>query len=213
MTSSNNKSTTVHSGTYYRFSRFYDQFFGRVYESRILNTVKDLNIEPGAKVLELGVGTGISFAAYPSHTHVVGVDLSEAMLEIAQQRISENNWSHIEVKAMNATELDFEDHTFDYVMAFHLVSVVDDVKKLMREMHRVCKPQGKLVIINHFRSQRWWIAPLMDSISPMTKHLGWRTTLRREEVIDAVPMQVEKTFKTSPASLFTILIGRTSRQN
>lgn len=214
MSSSNiNKSTAVNSGTYYRFSRFYDHFFGRVYESRIQNTIKELNIEPGAKVLELGVGTGLSFAAYPSHSHVVGVDLSEAMLEIAQQRIKENQWSHIEVKAMNATELEFDDHSFDYVMAFHLVSVVDDVKKLMREMHRVCKPNGKLVIINHFRSQRWWIAPFMDSISPMTKHLGWRTTLRREEVINAVPMAVEKTFKTSPTSLFTVLIGRAGSQN
>lgn len=198
----------VTSNTYYKFSKYYDQFFGRAYESRIQATIRSLDIPPGAKILELGVGTGISLAAYPSHCSVVGVDLSDAMLDFARERVQENGWQHIDIQRMNATELEFEDHTFDYVMAFHLVSVVEDCQKLMQEMHRVCKVNGRLVIINHFRSPRWWVSPFMDCISPLTRHMGWRTTLRREEVDDAVPLTIEKSYKTSPFSLFTIVIGR-----
>jgi phosphatidylethanolamine/phosphatidyl-N-methylethanolamine N-methyltransferase len=201
------------SSTYYKFSKYYDRFFGKAYESRIQATIQSLEIPPGSKVLELGVGTGISLAAYPSHCSVVGVDLSDAMLDHARDRVRENGWRHIDIRRMNATELEFGDHEFDYVMAFHLVSVVDDVQKLMCEMHRVCKTNGRLVIINHFRSRRWWIAPFMDCISPLTRHLGWRTTLRRDEVDHAIPLTVERSYKTSPFSLFTILIGRTNEPN
>ncbi len=203
----------VRSSTYYKFSKYYDRFFGRVYETRIQDTIRRLGIPPGANVLELGVGTGISLAAYPPHAKVVGVDLSESMLSIAKERVVTNQWQHVELMCMNAAELDFPDGSFDYVMAFHLVSVVDDVAKLTREMHRVTKSGGRLVIINHFRSPRWWIAPMMDCISPLTKHLGWRTTLRREEIFQSAPIVVEKTYKTSPLSLFTIVVGRTNSQN
>jgi phosphatidylethanolamine/phosphatidyl-N-methylethanolamine N-methyltransferase len=203
------QSVSVSSNTYYKFSKFYDFIFGRVYQGRILATIRSLNIPAGSRVLELGVGTGISFDAYPTNVEVVGVDLSQAMLDIAQQRIDQNSWNHIRVQCMNAAELDLQDHSFDYVMAFHLVSVVPDVQKLMNEMYRVCKIGGQLVVINHFRSPNWWVAPFMDCISPLTKYAGWRTTLRREEVTQSIPFKVSRSYKLKPWSLFTILIGQT----
>ena len=107
-----------------------------------------------AKVLELGVGTGMALGAYPKHCQVLGVDLAPDMLEHAQDRIDANGWRHVSVREMNAMDLSLADSSFDYVMAFHVVSVVPDAVRLMREAQRVCKPGGTVVVINHFRSDK-----------------------------------------------------------
>jgi phosphatidylethanolamine/phosphatidyl-N-methylethanolamine N-methyltransferase len=85
---------------------------------------------------------------------------------------------------------------------------VPDHAGLMKEMVRVCKPGGTVVIINHFRSARRWLAPLVDRLDPITRKLGWRTTLRCEELFDDITLRVERQFKTSETSLFTVVIAR-----
>ena len=88
--------------------------------------IRSLNIEPGARVIEVGVGTGLSFDAYPRHCQVTGIDLAPEMLEHAQEKIERNGWRHLKVMEMDALDLKFADSSFDYVMAFHVVSVVPD---------------------------------------------------------------------------------------
>lgn len=195
------------SKIYYEFSHLYDRLFTRVFSPRIEQVVRSLNIEPGAQVLEVGVGTGLSFAAYPRHCQVTGVDLAPEMLDQAQEKIGRNGWRHLKVMEMDAMNLKFVDNNFDYIMAFHVVSVVPDVSRLMREVLRVGKAGATVVIINHFRSSNRVLAALDTLIEPVTRRLGWHT-LPLPQVVGGVPLAVVRTYKTSRRSLFTIVVGR-----
>jgi phosphatidylethanolamine/phosphatidyl-N-methylethanolamine N-methyltransferase len=196
------------SKIYYEFSHLYDRIFTRFFFPRILSTLRSLHIPSGAKVLEVGVGTGLSLSAYPRHAEVTGIDLAPEMLEQAQRKVSREGWRHIRLCQMDALDLKFPDEEFDYVTAFHVVSVVPDHEGLMREMARVCKPGGTLVVINHFRSDRRWLANVVDKLDPITRKLGWRTTLQWPQLFGRVPLRIERRFKTSQSSLFTVLIAK-----
>jgi phosphatidylethanolamine/phosphatidyl-N-methylethanolamine N-methyltransferase len=193
------------SVVYRQLARYYDWAFGPVYTRRILTCIRNLNIPAGADVLEIGVGTGISLAAYPPHAKVVGVDASRDMLDQAAKKIAAQGWKHIELRQMDALDLQFPDESFDFVNAFHVVSVVNDVHQAMREMVRVCKPNGRILIINHFRSPRPWLARTIDTLSPLTRYLGWRTNLSGSDLLRGLPLRIVRQFKTSPTSLFTVL--------
>ena len=173
---------TAPSGSrlYGQFAKYYDKIAAPVYKDRIFRTIEELRIPAGSRVLEIGIGTGVSLPAYPQGVHVLGIDLSTDMLAQAAARVESLGMENVELREMNACDLKLPDESFDYIMAFHVASVVDDVGQLMREIHRVCKPGGTIVVINHFRSPRWYVAPLVDLVSPVTRHLGWRTTLRLE---------------------------------
>ncbi len=194
------------SKLYYEFSHLYDRLFTRVFYPRIERVIQSLKIPPGARVLEVGVGTGLSFTAYPPHCQVTGIDLAPEMLEQAQEKIDQNGWRHLQVMEMDALNLKFADNSFDYVMAFHVVSVVPDATRLMQEVLRVSKPGATVVIINHFRSRNRLLAALDRLTEPITRRLGWHT-LSQNEVLTDVPLDVVRSYKNSPRSLFTIVIG------
>jgi phosphatidylethanolamine/phosphatidyl-N-methylethanolamine N-methyltransferase len=198
------------SRLYYEFSHFYDLLFRRVFYPRIAMVIRSLKIEPGARVLELGVGTGLSLDAYPPHCQVTGIDLAPDMLERAQDKVNRNGWRHITLEQGDALKLKFPDDTFDYVMAFHVVSVVPDPARMMAETRRVCRPGGVITVINHFRSPKPSIARLMRTIDPITRWLGW-TTLRLSDILDRRALHVERQWKTSPRSLFTIVVARNAK--
>jgi phosphatidylethanolamine/phosphatidyl-N-methylethanolamine N-methyltransferase len=194
------------SKLYYEFSHLYDRLFTRVFYPRIERVIQALKIPPGARVLEVGAGTGLSFTAYPPHCQVTGIDLAPEMLEQAQEKIDANGWRHLQVMEMDALNLKFADDSFDYVMAFHVVSVVPNATRLMEEMLRVSRPGATLVIINHFRSRNRLLAALDRLTEPITRRLGWHT-LSQDEVLTNVPLDVVRSYKTSRRSLFTIVIG------
>jgi phosphatidylethanolamine/phosphatidyl-N-methylethanolamine N-methyltransferase len=196
------------SKIYSEFARYYDKIFEGVFFPRILRVIHELNIEPGASVLEVGVGTGLALSAYPHDCHLVGIDLAPDMLERARRKVSREGWKNIDLAVGDAQNLEFADESFDYVTSFHVVSVVPEPKRMMREMVRVCRPGGTIVIINHFRSERPVIASVVDRLDPVTRKLGWRTTLRLSELLESVPLEMVRRYKTSPRSLFTVMIAR-----
>lgn len=200
------------SKIYAEFSHLYDKIFTRVFFPRIERVIRSLNIEPGARVLEVGVGTGLSLSAYPPHCEVVGIDLAQDMLDKAAEKVREQGWRHISLRQMDALNLAFPNDSFDYVMAFHVVSVVPDATRLLDEARRVLRPNGTLVVINHFRSERPLIASLVDLADPVTRKLGWRTTLRLVDMFDGASVAIEQRFKTSPRSLFTVVIARNQKE-
>jgi phosphatidylethanolamine/phosphatidyl-N-methylethanolamine N-methyltransferase len=199
------------SKLYSDLAYLYDVVFTGIFEKRIKNVVRSLNIEPGARVLEVGVGTGLSFEAYPIDCQVVGIDLAREMLDKAQDKINRNGWRHLQVLEMDALNLKFEDNTFDYAMAFHVVSVVPDVQRLMQEVMRVTKPGAHIVIINHFISGNRFLAALDRLIEPITRRLGWHT-LSLDDVLRDVPLEVGRVYKTGRRSLFTIVVGRNRKE-
>lgn len=200
------------SKIYSEFSHLYDKIFERIFFPRIARVLASLKIPPGARVLELGVGTGLSLSAYPQHCDVLGVDLAQDMLDRAADKVRDRGWKHVTLRQMDALNLDLPSDSFDYVTAFHVVSVVPDAARMMAEARRVCRPGGKLVIINHFRSERPLIGSLVDLADPVTRKLGWRTTLKLVDIIDGAPVSIEQKFKTSPRSLFTVVIARNEKE-
>ncbi len=193
------------SKTYHQFASYYEAVFARFFRDRIHHAIRSLNIPANAQVLEVGVGTGLSLPAYPAHAEVTGIDLSAKMLAHAQDKIDENGWSHIHLREMDAQNLDFADAQFDYVFAFHVVSVVPDHDRMIGEILRVAKPDAIIVIINHFRSKRRWVSKFTDALDPVTRRLGWRTTLGLEDIVSSHPLEVQRVYKSSPASLFTVV--------
>jgi phosphatidylethanolamine/phosphatidyl-N-methylethanolamine N-methyltransferase len=196
------------SKIYSEFARYYDKIFEGVFFPRILRVIHDLGIEPGASVLEVGVGTGLALSAYPHDCHLTGIDLAPDMLERARRKVAREGWKHIDLAVGDAQNLEFADESFDYVTSFHVVSVVPEPKRMMHEMVRVCRPGGTIVIINHFRSERPVIASVVDRLDPVTRKLGWRTTLRLSELLENVPLEMVRRYKTSPRSLFTVMIAK-----
>jgi phosphatidylethanolamine/phosphatidyl-N-methylethanolamine N-methyltransferase len=198
------------SKLYAELSYLYDVIFTRIFAPRIHHVIRTLQIPPGAKVLEVGVGTGLSLDAYPEHAQVVGIDLAPEMLEKAEEKVRRNGWRHIKLLEMDALNLKFDDNSFDYVTAFHVVSVVPDAQRLMNEVIRVLRPEGTLAIVNHFRSPNKFFAALDTMIEPITLRLGWHT-LDLKDVLEGLPLEVIELYKTNKRSLFTILVARNSK--
>ena len=196
------------SKLYSNLAPIYDKIFGTIFYSRLRYVIDKLSLPNGVKVLEVGVGTGTSFPAYPPHCDVVGIDLAPRMLARARAKIWRNGWSHLKVLKMNALQLEFPDDAFDYVMAFHVVTVVPDPIRMIEEAKRVCRPDGRIVIVNHFTSESPLLGPLTEALDPMTRLLGWHTKLKLKPFVQATGLNVEQIYKLSKMSLYTVLEGR-----
>jgi phosphatidylethanolamine/phosphatidyl-N-methylethanolamine N-methyltransferase len=204
--------TEAHESKLYSdFAPLYDKTFGKIFYPRLKYVIEKLDIPLGAKVLELAVGTGTSFPAYPRHCEVIGIDLAPDMLARAQTKIQENGWSHLKVLEMDALSLAFADDTFDFVTAFHAVTVVPNPIKMLAEAKRVCRPGGKIVIVNHFTTESPILGPLTRALDPVTRRLGWRTDLKLKPFIEATRLEIEEAYKLSKLSLYTVVVGSNAK--
>jgi len=168
---------------YRRYARYYDGSFGRVFAPGRRYTMQFLNAEPGRRVLEVGVGTGISLPEYRRDATIVGVDVSPDMLEIARKRVETHGLTNVEgLYEMDAEALEFPDDAFDVVVAMYVASVVPDPERFVDECRRVCKPGGEILIINHFASQQPLIRGLEKAIRPLSRLLGFRPDMELDDL-------------------------------
>ncbi|RMH06773.1 MAG: methyltransferase domain-containing protein [Nitrospirae bacterium] len=183
---------------YTNYAAVYDQTFGRVFHQSRELAVRGLPIAPHDRVLEVGVGTGMALPLYPRHCQVVGIDLSEGMLKKAQQRIEEHGLDHVQLYRMDAGHMEFADDSFDIVMAAYVVTAVPDYRAVISEMIRVCRPGGRIVMLNHFSNGNKFIAAVEKVISPMCMRMGFRTDLSLNSVLEGTTLHVERKEKMNP---------------
>jgi phosphatidylethanolamine/phosphatidyl-N-methylethanolamine N-methyltransferase len=150
------------SRVYSDLARFYDFFFGRVFVDREHEVIESLNLRPGNRVLEVGVGTGIALDGYPPYAHVVAIDPSADMLARAKNRVTENGWGHIELRQGDALNLDYPDNSFDYVTSFHVLTVVPDPYRMISRSRRISRAPtrwSRFSIRYSIRSRGNWDGP------------------------------------------------------
>ena len=155
----------------------YDVIFGPALHPGRVDAIRRMGIKPGDRVLEVGVGTGINASLYPRDCAVTGIDFSSSMLEKARSRVARKGIENVRLIEMDAADLKFADGAFDIVYAPYVISVVPDPVAVAREMHRVCRPGGRIVILNHFRSPNRLLASIERAISPFTVHIGFKSDL------------------------------------
>jgi phosphatidylethanolamine/phosphatidyl-N-methylethanolamine N-methyltransferase len=181
-----------------------NDFVARVYE----NLAWVYNYTFGERVLEVGVGTGINADLYPRDCSVTGIDLSESMLDKARDRVVRKGIRNVRLLEMDAADLKFADGTFDIVYAPYLISVVPDPVAVAREMHRVCRPGGRIIFLNHFRSANPILAFFERLISPLTVHIGFKSDLDLTAFLtqtDLKPVSLEKVNVPKIWSLITCI--------
>lgn len=166
----------------------------------------DIINQRAGSLLEVGVGTGVALPRYAPHLTVTGIDLSPDMLRIARQRVRERKLTNIAgIYEMDASELRFEDASFDTVVAMYVMTVVPDPVQVLKELERVCAPGGEVVIVNHFAQDhgvRGWVESFM---APAARALGWHPDFRVETITDIATLDLVETVKLKPFSLFTML--------
>jgi phosphatidylethanolamine/phosphatidyl-N-methylethanolamine N-methyltransferase len=165
------------TGVYQKLASVYDFIFGPSLHAGRVRAIQHMGICSGHRVLEVGVGTGINAALYPRDCAVTGIDLSSSMLEKARDRIARKGIRNVRLLEMDAADLRFADSSFDIVYAPYLISVVPDPVAVAREMRRVCRPNGRIIVLNHFRSRNPLLAWIERGISPLTVHIGFKSDL------------------------------------
>ena len=192
--------------SYARWAPVYDKTFGAVTNAGRQHAVEYIN-RRGGKVLEVGVGTGLSLEHYGPETQVTGIDFSEEMLQKARDKVKALSLSHVtELRQMDARALDFPDNHFDTVAAMHVLSVVPEPERVMTEIARVCKPGGKVVITNHFLRERGLLASLERIFAPLANTIGWHSDFEIETLLQEESLAVEEQRPLPPLGIMTFLV-------
>jgi phosphatidylethanolamine/phosphatidyl-N-methylethanolamine N-methyltransferase len=176
--------------TYRLFSGSYDLVFGPVFHPGRKQAVRIANDRPGQRILEVGVGTGLSLPHFRRDARVTGIDVSAEMLEKARRRV---------VLLMDAEQLTFEDNAFDAVLALYVASVVPNPARFAAEMQRVCKPGGTIVIVNHFTSENPVMRFIERRLAPLAGKIGFHADFPLDRFLAASRLQVRE---TRPSNLF-----------
>ncbi|HWM43153.1 MAG TPA: methyltransferase domain-containing protein [Burkholderiales bacterium] len=159
---------------YRRYARVYDMVFGAVLQPGRKAVLDALKLKPGDRVLEVGVGTGISLPLYPREVRITGIDISREMLERARARVARAKLTNVEaLLEMDAEAMSFPDASFDKVVAMYVVSVVPRPAKLLEELHRICRPDGEIFIVNHFQSENRVMGALERVLGSVSAQIGF----------------------------------------
>ena len=162
----------------------YDILFNKIFHSGRVAAIDLLEIKPGDRVLEIGVGTGLNLPLFPRDCMVTGIDISAEMLQKARERAKELGLTNVTLGLMDASNLEFTDSAFDHVLATYVISAVPDPVKTLLEMRRVCRPNGHLVILNHFRSENPILGAVEWMLAPVCTRIGFKTDLKLKPLLE-----------------------------
>lgn len=198
----------VTSKTYDIWAKIYDNSFGALVRRRQRRAVEQLQTKPGDRILDLGVGTGLTLRHYKHDVTVVGMDLSWGMLKKAKSKCNELGLDHCTLVQGDAMMPPFAEGSFDHIVVTHVISVVSDPAKLLQWAQRLVKPGGRVVILNHFQSTNRFVGWVEKSLNPMFIKIGWKSDLALEDVLVGVDLDVEYCFKMSLVDIWRIVVLR-----
>lgn len=159
---------------YARWAPVYDLVFGKVFDAGRKASIAAAE-KIGGRILDVGVGTGISLPDYPRDIRIVGVDYSAPMLKKAKERVERQQLDNVEALAvMDAKFLGFPDAFFDAVVAQYVITAVPDPEATLDEFARVVKPGGEIILVNHIGADRGSRKVFEQGFSPIARRLGWR---------------------------------------
>ncbi len=167
---------------YARWAPVYDFVFGAVFERGRKASIEAAE-RIGGRILEVGVGTGLSLPGYSWSNRLIGVDFSAPMLRKAQARVAEHRLTNVDgLAVMDAQHLGFADAVFDVIVAQYVITVVPDPEATLDEFARVIKPGGEIILVNHLGADAGLRAACENSFAPLARRLGWRPEFRWERL-------------------------------
>jgi phosphatidylethanolamine/phosphatidyl-N-methylethanolamine N-methyltransferase len=183
----------------------YDWMFGPLLQAGRRAAVRSLQLRRGDHVLEVGIGTGLTTAFYPPHCQITGIDISEPMLRKARRHASVGGTRQIRLSRMDAMSLAFPDESFDVVYAAYVMSVVPDPVAALQEMARVCRPHGRIVLLNHFRSTTRWLASAEQRMARVAARAAIRTDLDLPTLLAQSGLRAQSIRKVNRPRLWTLV--------
>src|SRR5438067_10926345 len=159
---------------YARWAPVYDLVFGAVFSAGRKASIAAAE-RVGGRILDVGIGTGMSLIDYAATSCLVGVDYSEPMLRKAQQRVREHGLVHVQgLAVMDAQRLALRDAWFDAVVAQYVITTVPDPERTLDEFARVTRPGGEIILVNHLGAEAGFRRAFEQGFAPLARRLGWR---------------------------------------
>jgi phosphatidylethanolamine/phosphatidyl-N-methylethanolamine N-methyltransferase len=159
---------------YARWAPVYDVVFGAVFDAGRKAAITAAE-RVGGRILEFGVGTGLALPSYKRSNRLVGVDISEPMLQKARERVEKDGLTHVEgLFLMDGADLGFADNSFDVAIAQFVITVVPQPEKTLDELARVLKPGGEIILVNHLGAEEGLRASFERWFARRARKLGWR---------------------------------------
>lgn len=160
---------------YGRWAPVYDAVFGSVFRRGREAAVRAAE-RVGGRILEVGVGTGLSLPSYSKTNCIIGIDISQPMLDKARERVQRQNLSHVEaIQLGDAEKLDFADESLDVVVAQYVITTVPNPERALNEFIRVVRPGGEIILTTRIGAEGGFRAAVERALMPLTSRLGWRT--------------------------------------
>jgi len=159
---------------YARWAPVYDALCGPVFVNGRRAAARAAR-EVGGQILEIGVGTGLSFGDYDAATEITGIDISEPMIARARERVKSGRYPFVrELTVMDAHALGFPDAKFDCVVGQFVITLVEDPERVLSECARVLRPGGQIILVNHLYSERGFAAAVERLLAQKARTLGLR---------------------------------------
>jgi ubiquinone/menaquinone biosynthesis C-methylase UbiE len=163
---------------YARWAPVYDVLCGPVFLNGRRAAAKAAKMaahEVGGRILEIGVGTGLSFDDYDGSTEITGIDISGPMIARARERLNTGRYPYVkDLRVMDASALDFPDASFDCVVGQFVITLVDNPERVLSECARVLRPGGQIILVNHLYSERGLAAAVERLLAQKARGLGLR---------------------------------------
>lgn len=186
--------------SYRRYAPLYDLVFGAVLSPGRMAMAQLVARLAPERILEVGVGTGLTLGRYPAQARITGIDVSRDMLAAAQRKVSGKDAGRIDLRVMDAEAMEFADGAFDCVTLPYVLSVTPNPDRLVAEVRRVCRKGGHIVIVNHFSGQPPWRS-LEVLLRPLAGWLGFRSEFSLEH---HVTRHGWKVLSVEPANLLAL---------